>query len=160
MVNMEGEIQKKYSEPPPMSRKNQRCPSTALHIPYPPRRTSPLCNGGGERGGSPWRCPRTTLQVAYPPLKKTTIRVMGGGKGVFAVALHKHGTARRLLSPTSPPPPPRVWDIYKLKMRLTSIFGGVDKDSTAEAAAAAEAAAEASAAKASASAEAVKAGKQ
>jgi hypothetical protein len=68
----------------------------------PPRKNPPYY--GGNRGDSPWRWPRTTLQVAYPPLEKPTIRVLtwGGGEGVFTVALHMHGTARRL-SPRSPP---------------------------------------------------------
>ena len=97
--------------PPLLSGKNQRSPSTALHVPYPPPKNKPFVKwGGGNRGGSPWRCPRTTLQVAYPPLEKPTIRVMGGGgKGVFTVALHKHGTARR----RSPPSPPLMSGIIK-----------------------------------------------
>ena len=76
----------------------------------PPEEQALRKMGGGNRGGSPWRCPRTTLRVAYPPLEKPTIRVMGGGgKGVFTVALHKHGTARR----RSPPSPPLMSGIIK-----------------------------------------------
>ena len=95
--------------PPLMSGKNQRSPSTSLHVPYPPPKNKPFVKwGGGNRGGSPWRCPRTTLQVAYPPLEKPTIRVMGGGgKGCSpwrcqSMALH--------VAYPPPSPPPHVRD--------------------------------------------------
>jgi hypothetical protein len=104
MVNMEGEKQKKYSEPPPMSRKNQRCPSTALHIPYPPRRTSPLCNGGGEQGGFTVALPKNdTASCLSPPKKNHHLCNGGGGRGCSlwrctSMALH--------VAYYPPPPPP------------------------------------------------------
>ena len=95
--------------PPLLSGKNQRSPSTALHVPYPPPKNKPFVKwGGGNRGGSPWRCPRTTLQVAYPPLEKPTIRVMGGeGEG----GVHRGiAQAWHCTSPIPPLPPPHVRD--------------------------------------------------
>jgi hypothetical protein len=54
-----------------MSGKNQCCPSMALHVPYPPRRTRPSWNEGGRQGVfTVARRPRTAQQVAYPPPPK------------------------------------------------------------------------------------------
>jgi len=92
--------------PPLMSGKDQRCPSTALHVPYPTRRTHPSWNGGGDRGCSPWRRPRTALQVAYPPLEKPTICVMGVGGGRGCSLWRRTSTALHVAYPPPPPPPP------------------------------------------------------
>jgi hypothetical protein len=105
-----------------MSGKNQCCPSMALHVPYPPRRTRPSWNEGGRQGVfTVARRPRTAQQVAYPPPPRKTHHTCNGGGGDRKCSTAVHvaypplphvayppPTPRRL-SPPTPPPPNMSW---------------------------------------------------
>ena len=119
--------------PPLISRKNQRCPSTALHVPYPPRKTHQLWNGGGETGGvHRGAAQEHHCKSPIPPQKNHHTCNGGRDQGVFNVASLKHGSARRLspptprrLSPPTPPPPLMSWKIKN--KNETYLSGGIPK---------------------------------